>query len=241
MSELIRLKVNVIVTRGTPAALAAKKATSTIPVVMSPSGDPLLVVASLARPGGNITGLSGVIADLDAKRVGLLREIAPAVSGVAALLNMSNPISVAQLNEIERTVASNGLSFQLMDVRSPSDIERAFHGITPGQAIVVGLDVVTQAHHRLIAELAAKNRLPSMYAAREFVDAGGLMFYGPSFTDIYRRAAIYMDRILKGANPADLPVEQPTKYELVINARAAKALGLTIPPNLLAGADEVIE
>jgi putative ABC transport system substrate-binding protein len=241
ISELISLNVDLIVTRGTPAALAAKKATSTIPVVMASLGEPLLVVASLARPGGNITGLSGVVSDLDAKRVELLTEMAPATSGIAAFLNMSNPITVAQLKELEPAARSKGLRFRLFDVRKSDDIERAFGAPSPGDAIVVGLEAVTQAHRKMIAELAAKHRLPAIYGGREFVEAGGLMFYGPNFTDIYRRAATYVDKIFRGAKPADLPVEQPTKFEFVINGKAAKALGLEVPASLLIRADEVIE
>jgi putative ABC transport system substrate-binding protein len=242
IAELIGLKVDLIVTRGTPAALAAKKATSTIPVVMASLGEPLLVVESLARPGGNITGLSGVVSDLDAKRIELLKEMAPTTSGIAALLNMSNPITVAQLKELEPAARAKGLGFRLFDVRNSDDIASAFDALTQSSdAIIVGLDGVTQAHRKLIAELAAKHRLPAIYGGREFVMAGGLMFYGPDFPDIYRRAATYVDKILKGAKPADLPVEQPSKLEFVINGRAARALGLEIPAGLRLLADEVIE
>jgi putative ABC transport system substrate-binding protein len=242
ISELIGLNVDLIVTRGTPAALAAKKATSTIPVVMASLGEPLLVVESLARPGSNVTGLSGVVSDLDAKRIELLQEMAPATSGIAAFLNLSNPISVAQLRELERTVQSKRLRFRLFDVRNGDDIQHAFAAPNSGyDAITVGLEAVTQAHRKMIAELAAKYRLPAIYGGREFVDAGGLMFYGPSFPDIYHRAASYVDKIFKGAKPADLPVEEPTKYELVINGRAARTLGIEIPASLRLRADEVIE
>ena len=242
ISEFIGLKVDLIVTRGTPAALAAKKATSTIPVVMASLGEPLLVVASLARPDANLTGLSGVVSDLDAKRIELLTEMAPATSGIAAFLNMSNPISVPQLKELERAAQAKGLRFRLFDVRNGDDIERAFAASdTAYDALTVGLEAVTQAHRKRIAELAAKHRLPAIYGGREFVEAGGLMFYGPSFTEIYRRAATYVDRIFKGAKPADLPVEQPSKFELVINGRAARALGLNVPASLRLRADEVIE
>jgi putative ABC transport system substrate-binding protein len=241
ISELIALKVDLIVTRGTPAALAAKKATSTIPVVMAGLGEPLLVVASLARPGGNITGLSGLQPVLELKRLELLTEMAPATSGIAAFLNMSNPVTAPQLSGLEPAVRSKGLKFRLFDVRSRDDIVRGFDQVSTGDAIVVGLEAVTQLHRKTIAELAAKNRLPAIYGGREFVEAGGLMFYGPSFTDMYRRAATYVDKIFKGAKPADLPVEQPTKFELVINGRAAKALGLAVPVGLLLRADEVIE
>jgi putative ABC transport system substrate-binding protein len=242
ISELMNLNIDVIVTRGTPAALAAKKATSTIPVVMASLGEPLLVVASLARPGGNITGLSGVVSDLDAKRIELLTEIAPATTGIATFLNVSNPITAAQLKELEPAARSKGLRFRLFDVRSKDDIERAFASVNAASdGIVVGLDGVTQAHRRLIAELAAKQRVPAIYGGREFVDAGGLMFYGPNFLDIYRRAATYVDKIFKGTKPADLPIEQPTKFELVISGKVAKALGLEVPAALLLRADEVIE
>jgi putative ABC transport system substrate-binding protein len=241
ISELIALNVDLIVARGTPAALAAKKATSTIPVLIA-VGEPLLVVESLARPGGNITGFSGVQPELEPKRMELLREMAPATSGVAALLNMSNPVTAPQLKELQAATNAKGWRFQLFDVRSREDIESAFGALDKASdALVVGLEGVTQAHRKLIAELAAKHRLPAIYGGREFVEAGGLMFYGPSFTDIYRRLAIYADKIFKGSKPADLPVEQPTKLELVINGRAARALGIAIPLTLQAQADEVIE
>ncbi len=242
ISELISLEVDLLVTRGTPAALAAKQATSTIPVVMASLGEPLLVVASLSRPGGNITGLSAVQSDLDAKRIELLQEIAPAISRIASFLNMSNPITIAQLTELERAAQAKGLRFRLFDVRSREDIERAFGALNrASDAISVGLDAVTQQHRDLIAQLAATYRLPVIYHGREFVEAGGLISYAPAFTDIYRRAATYVDKILKGAKPADLPVEQPTKFEMVINLKTARALNVPIPPTLLARADEVIE
>jgi putative tryptophan/tyrosine transport system substrate-binding protein len=242
ISELIGLNVDLIVTRGTPAALAAKKATSTIPVVMASLGEPLLVVESLARPGGNITGMSGVVSDLDAKRVELLLEIAPTTSGLAAVLNLSNPITVAQLHELERAVQPKGLRFKVFDVRGREDIERAFDSAKNDyDAVTVGLEAVTQRHRHRIAELAVIHRLPVIYGGREFVEAGGLISYAPTFTDIYRRAATYVDKIFKGSKPADLPVEQPTKFELLINLKTANALGLKIPPTLLARADEVIE
>jgi putative ABC transport system substrate-binding protein len=241
LSELTALNIDLIVTRGTPAALAAKAATSTIPVVMASLGEPLLVVTGLARPGGNITGLSGVVSDLDAKRIELLKEMAPATVGIAALLNMSNPITIAQLKELEPAAQLKGLRFRLFDVRNSDDIERAFDALDKGYAIVVGLDAVTQAHRRLIAELAAKRRVPAIYGGREFVESGGLMFYGPNFPDIYRRAAVYVDKIFKGAKPGDLPIEQPTKFELIINGLVAKGLGLEVPPSVLLRTDEVIE
>jgi putative ABC transport system substrate-binding protein len=242
IADLIALNVDLIVTRGTPAALAAKKATTTIPIVMAGSGEPLLVVESLARPGANVTGLSGVQPDLEPKRLEILQEIAPATSGVAALLNMSNPVTAPQLKALERGAQAKKLRFRLFDVRSGDDIERAFP-VLAGEfnAVVVGLEALTQAYRTRIAELAMAHRLPAVYGGREFVEAGGLIFYGPSFTDMYRRTATYVDRILRGAKPAELPVEQPAKFELVINGRAAQALGLTIPASLRLSADEVIE
>jgi putative tryptophan/tyrosine transport system substrate-binding protein len=241
ISELISLEVDLLVTRGTPAALAAKHATSTIPVVMASLGEPLLVVESLARPGRNITGLSGVVSDLDAKRIEVLLEVVPGISGLAGFLNTSNPISAAQVGEMQAAAQSKGLRFRVFDVRDAEDIRRAFDARSTFDAITVGLEAVTQRHRHLITELAATYRVPAIYGGREFVEAGGLISYAPTFTDIYRRAATYVDKILKGAKPADLPVEQPTKFEMLVNLKAAQALNLTIPPTLLARADEVIE
>jgi putative ABC transport system substrate-binding protein len=205
-------------------------------------GEPLLIVDSLARPGGNITGLSGVQPELETKRLDLLTEVAPGTTGVAALLNMSNPVTAPQLRELEQAARSTGLPFRLFDVRGRDDIERAFDALNGcSKAVVVGLEALTQAHRELIAELAVKYQLPAIYGGREFVDAGGLIFYGPSFPDIDRRFATYVDKIFKGTKPADLPVEQPTRFELIINVRAAKTIGLVIPATLLARADEVIE
>jgi putative ABC transport system substrate-binding protein len=241
MSELIDLKVDLIIARGTPAALAAKAATKTIPVVMA-VGEPLLIVDSLARPGGNITGLSGVQPELETKRLELLTEVAPGRARVAALLNMSNPVTAPQLRELERAVRTTGLPFRLFDVRDSGDIEPAFAALDgSSEVLVVGLEALTQAYRRLIAELAVKYRVPAIYGGREFVDAGGLIFYGPSFPDIYRRFATYVDKIFKGAMPADLPVEQPTRFDMIVNVRAAKAIGLVVPATLLTRADEVIE
>ena len=241
-AELVRLKVDLIVTRGTPAALAAKSATSTIPVVMAATGDPLLLVTSLARPGGNVTGLSVMILDLGAKRIEWLTELVPAVTGVAALSNMSNPSIQEERREIETATRSKGLRYRLFDVRQGDDIRRAFEALDrENEAIVVGMDAVTQEHQEMIVELAARNRVAAIYFGREFVDAGGLMSYGPNYPDNYHRAAKYVAKILKGAKPADLPVEQPTKFELVINLKIAKGLGLQIPDKLLALADEVID
>jgi putative ABC transport system substrate-binding protein len=244
-AELVRLKVDVILTRGTPAVIAAKNATRTIPVVMAASGDPVLsgVVASLARPGGNVTGLSAIVDEVSGKRLELLRELVPGVSRIAGLLNMSNPIDALQWKEIEIAASSLRVQLQLLDVRKPGDFGRAFDAAIKQRAgaLVVGVDALTWANHRTIVDLAAKQRLPAIYAGREFVDAGGLMGYGVSYPHLYRHAASFVDKILKGAKPADLPVEQPTKFELVINLKTAKTLGLTIPQSLLQRADEVIE
>jgi putative tryptophan/tyrosine transport system substrate-binding protein len=242
LSELIGLKIDLLVTRGTPAALAAKNLTSTIPVVIAGAGEPLLIVESLARPGANITGLSGLQPDLELKRVEFLKEMAPATMGIAALLNMSNPVTVPQLKALERAAHGKGWPFQLFDVRSREDIERAFADLAgSSNAVVVGFEGLTQAHRHKIAELAAGFRLPAVYGGREFVEAGGLMFYGPSFEDMYHRAATYVDKILKGAKPGELPIEQPTKFEFVINLKAARGLGLEIPTALRLLVDEVIE
>jgi ABC-type uncharacterized transport system substrate-binding protein len=243
-AELVRLKVDVILTRGTPAVMAAKNATGTIPVVMAASGDPVLsgVVSSLARPGGNVTGLSAVVVEVSGKRLELIREVAPGVSRVAALFNMSNPNDALQWKEIETAAPSLRVQLQLLDVRKPSDFAGAFDAAVKGRAgaLVVGLDALTWANHRPIVDLAAKHRLPAIYGGREFVNAGGLIAYGVSYPHLYHRAANFVDKILKGAKPADLPVEQPSKFELVINLKTAKALGLTIPQSLLQRADEVI-
>jgi putative ABC transport system substrate-binding protein len=244
-AELVRLKVDVILTRGTPAVMAAKNATGTIPVVMAASGDPVLsgVVSSLARPGGNVTGLSAVVVEVSGKRLELIREVAPGVSRVAALFNMSNPNDALQWKEIETAAPSLRVQLQLLDVRKPSDFAGAFDAAVKGRAgaLVVGLDALTWANHRPIVDLAAKHRLPAIYGGREFVNDGGLIAYGVSYPHLYHRAANFVDKILKGAKPADLPVEQPSKFELVINLKTAKALGLTIPQSLLQRADEVIQ
>ena len=242
VAELIHLNVDLIVTRGTPAVLAAKEATSTIPVVMAPTGDPLLVVASLARPGGNVTGLSSENPDSVPKRVELLTELVPALASIAAFMNMSNPALSPELKEFEAAARSKGLRHRLFDVRQSDDIRRAFDAVNrEHEAIVVDMDAVTQADQEMIVELAARYRVPTMYVGREFVDAGGLISYGVNYPDLYRRAAIYADKILKGAKPADLPVEQPTRFEFVVNLKAAKALGLTIPVSFQLRADEIIE
>ncbi len=243
-SELVRLKVDLILTRGTPAVLAARNATRTIPVVMASSGDPVGagLVASLARPGGNVTGLSNYNVEIYAKRVELLREMQPRLTRLAGLFNMGNPVLPIQWKEVARAARALGMQPQLLDVRRPEDLPRAFEAATKEHAegLVVGLDGLTQANLRLIAELAAKHRLPSIFGTKEYVDFGGLISYGASDPHLYLRAATYVDKILKGAKPAELPVEQPTKFELVVNFKTAKALGLTIPTSLLERVDEVV-
>ena len=244
-SELVRLNVDVIVTRGTPAALAAKQATATIPVVMASSGDPVRsgIVASLARPGANVTGLSALATDVQGKLLELLREMVPQIARVAFLFNMSNPVLQAQWKEAERMARSMGLRSQLLDVRTVRDLEPALDAAA-GQradAVIVGIDAVAQVHREQIIGALAKRRLPAISREREFVDAGGLMSYGIHYADSYRRAATYVDKIMRGAKPGDLPVEQATKLELVVNLKTAKTLGLTIPPSVLVRADQVIE
>jgi putative ABC transport system substrate-binding protein len=244
-AELLRLNVDLIVTRGTPAVMAAKNATGTIPVVMAASGEPVGtgVVAGLARPGGNVTGLSALTSELIAKRLELLRETVAGIRRIAFLQNIGNPAAHHSWEELRTAAPSLGLEAQLLDVRRPEDIVRAFDTAVAqrADAILVGNDTVLLANRRQVVELAVKHRLPTMYYTREFVEAGGLMSYGVNYPDLYRRAATFVDKIFKGAKPADLPVEQPTKFELIINLKTARTLGLEVPPMLLARADEVIE
>jgi putative tryptophan/tyrosine transport system substrate-binding protein len=243
-AELVRLKVEVIVTSGPAATRAAKEATSTIPIVMAQDNDPVGngFVASLARPGGNITGLATLAPEIGGKRLELLKEIVPKLSRVAVLGTSTQPGNVQQLKEVERAAGALGVKLQYLDVLDPKDIEIAFREAGKGRADVVLTltGAILLSHRAQLADLAAKNRLPAIYAQPEFVQDGGLMTYGVNLNDLWRRAAAYVDKILKGAKPADLPVEQPTKFELVINLKAAKQIGLTIPPNMLARADRVI-
>jgi len=244
-AELVGLKVDLIVTRGTPASLAAKRATRTIPVVMANAGEPVEtgLVISLARPGGNVTGLSSLTVRLEAKRLGLLRELVPGITRIAALYNMSSPANPPQWKEIETAARSLSVQPQLLDVRKPEDFGPAFDAATRQRAdgLIVGQEGLLQANRKLIVQLAAEHRLPAIYRSKEFIEVGGLMAYGPSYPDLYRRAATYVDKILKGAKPGDLPVEQPTKFELIINLKTAKTLAITIPQSLLLRADEVIQ
>ncbi len=244
-AELVRLKVGVLVVAGAPAAHAAKKATSTIPIVMANAADPVGIglVASLAHPGGNVTGLSDFNAGVVTKRLELLKEVVPSASRVAVLLNPANPTNPLQLKLIQGAAPALGVTLLSLEAKGPDDIERAFTAIRkerPGALLVIG-DPMFGTHHKQIVELAVKSRLPAIYWTRQNVDAGGLMSYGTNHAHLHRRAATYVDKILKGAKPADLPVEQPTKFELVVNLKTAKALGLTIPPSVLIWADEVIQ
>src|SRR5215813_7334671 len=245
-ADLVRLKVDVIVVEGhTPAILAAKQATSTIPIVMGVSGDPVKtrLVESLARPGGNVTGLSLLTPELAPKRLELLKEAIPQLARVAVLWNAANPVKVLDWQETQAAASTLGLTLQSLEVHGPTAFNEAFDAATRDRAdaLVVLPDGLINSHRSQIVDFAATRRLPGMYPYREFVEAGGLMSYAPSYTDLFRRAATYVDKLLKGAKPADLPVEQPTKFEFVINLKTAQALGLTIPPSVLGRADQVIE
>jgi putative ABC transport system substrate-binding protein len=243
-AELVHLKVDVIVTAGPVSTRAAKGATSTIPVVMAQVNDPVGngFVTSLARPGGNITGLSTLAPEISGKQLELLKEIVPRLSRVAVLGTSTQPGTAQSLKETELAAGALGVKLQYLDLQDPMDIETAFQAATKGrtEGVLVLGGPVLNSRRTQIADLAAKNRLPAVYGQPEFMNAGGLMSYSASITDSYRRAATYVDKILKGAKPADLPVEQPTKFELVINLKTAKQIGLTIPPNVLARADRVI-
>ena len=244
-AELVRLDVDVIVAIGTLAPLAAKRATTTIPIVMANAGDPLgtKLVASLARPGGNVTGMSLMAPDLGGKRLELLKELLPRLSRVAVVWNAANPYSALVFEETQRAAKTLGVEVQSLEVRSPDDFDVAFDMASRkhADALVVVEDPLTFNHLKRIAEFCAENRLPALYGLRDFAEAGGLMTYGASLGDLFRRAVGFIDKILRGAKPADLPVQQPTKFEFVINLQTARALGITIPPTLLARADEVIE
>jgi len=244
-AELVGLRVDVIVTRGTPAARAAKNATPTIPIVMAAIGEPLGVgvVANLAHPGGNVTGFSAFVTELAAKRVELAKETIAGLSRVGFFSNMGNPVIPPQWEVTKSAARFLGIEAELLDVRSREDVLRAFETAIRRNVglLLVGIDAATQVNQQLIVDKAARVRLPTIYASREFVDAGGLMTYSVSYPQLYFRAAGMVDKILRGARPGDMPVEQPTKLELVINLKAARAIDLTIPPSILARADEVIE
>jgi len=244
-ADLVRHKVDVIAASETLAPLAAKRATATIPIVMTAAGDPLGsgLVASLARPGGNVTGMSLMASDLGAKRLELLKEVLPRLSRVAVLWNADNPYSVLVFKETQTGGRALGIEVRSLEVRGPGDFDSAFEaarGLHPDGLITVE-DPLTTDYRTRIAEFTGRQQLPSLHGIREFVAAGGLMSYGPNIADLFRRAAYYVDKILRGAKPADLPVQQPTKFEMVINVKTAKALGLDLPPSLIARADEVIE
>jgi putative tryptophan/tyrosine transport system substrate-binding protein len=244
-AELVALKVDAIHSTSTPAALAARIATTTIPIVFSGVGDPVGtgLVASLARPGGNATGFSLLATELSGKRLEVLREIIPNVSRVAMLWNDTNPGMVLRANEAQDAAAKFNVTLQSIGVHDLIDFEPAFKAISEGgaAALLILVDPFTRVHRKRIVDFAAERGLPAIYEARLFVDSGGLISYGPNLIAIQRRAADYLDKIFRGAKPSDLPVEQPTKFELVINLKTAKALGLEIPPALIARADEVIE
>src|SRR5215471_20755805 len=244
-ADLVRLKVDVIAASGTLAPLAVKQATDTIPIVMTASGDPLGsgLVASLARPGGNVTGMSLMVPDLGAKRLELLKELLPRLSRVAVLWNAANPYSALVYKETQAGGRTWGIDVQSLDVRGPDDFDGAFEAASRlrPDALITVEDPLTASYRKHIADFAARQQLPSLHGIREFVAAGGLISYGANLADLSRRAAYYVDKIFKGAKPADLPVQQPTKFEMVINLTTAKVLGLPISPTLLARADEVIE
>src|SRR5262245_27748892 len=243
-SDLVERKVDVLVASGTPSVLPARNATRTIPVVIVAAIDPIGIglVKSLARPGGNVTGLTALHTDLTGKRIELLREFLPNLSRVAFLSHGANPGHAQYVREAERAAATLGVQLQVLTVQGPDDFEEAFRSARGASALVQVDDAMLTANLAKLIELARRYRLPAIYGdATTDVRAGGLMSLGPNYSDLYRRAATYVDRILKGAKPGDLPIEQPTRFDLVINLRTAKALDLTIPPSLLLRADQVIE
>jgi putative ABC transport system substrate-binding protein len=243
-AEFVRLKVDVIVTYATPPTLAAKQATSAIPIVFAAAGDPLGagLVASLARPGGNVTGLSLQSTDLVGKRLELLREVVPGLHRLAVVANVANPFAVLEMAELQAAVHTLGLELDTLEIRGAQDVAPAFEALKgPAEALYVVTDPLVITNRARIGTFAMGGRLPTIYSSREYVEAGGLMSYGPNFPDLFRRAADYVDKILRGTKPADIPVEQPTKFDLVINVTTAKVLGLKVPDTLLVAADEVIE
>jgi len=245
VANLVLLKVDVIVAVGDAAISAAKHATSTIPIVMVASADPVgsEFVTNLARPGGNLTGLSALSPELSGKRLELLREAIPGASRIALLVNPTDPAKAFNVREVQTTAQALGVQLQTVEVRGPDEFESAFAAMARehAEALLVLGDPLTLTHRIQIVDLVAKGRLPAMYDLREFVEAGGLMAYGPSLPDLFRRAAYYVDRILRGTKPGDLPVEQPVKFELIVNLKTTKTLGLSLAPSLLFQANEVIQ
>jgi len=243
-ANFVRLKVDVIVTSGTANVVAAKQATSVIPIVFAVAGDPIAnnLVASLARPGSNVTGLSTLAPDLAGKRLELLREAVPGLRRLATIGNIGNSLAVLEMSEVQAAAGRFGLEADTLEIRRVEDIAPAFEALKGrADALYVVADPLVNTSRARIHTLAMGARLPAIYNARDHVEAGGLMSYGPNFPELYRRAADFVDRILRGAKPGDIPVEQPTKFDFVINQTTAKALGLTVSPSLLARADEVIE
>jgi putative ABC transport system substrate-binding protein len=245
VAELIAAKVDVIVTAGTPAALAVKKATTTVPLVMVAVGDPVGtgLVPSLARPGGNLTGLSSIAPDLEGKRLDILREVVPTLSHVAILFNSLNPFHVASMRQAHAAAQAMGIKLQQHDIRKSEDLDGAFAAIRKERpdALLILADRVFLHNRQRMMDFTEEQRLPNINAYTELVEAGGLMSYGPSYEDMHKRAAIYVDKIIKGAKPADLPIEQPSKFTFNINLKVAKALGLSVPSSLVTLADKVIE
>jgi putative ABC transport system substrate-binding protein len=243
-AELVRLKVDIIVSGGPATTRPAKEATSTIPIVMAQDNDPVAtgIVASLARPGGNITGLSTLAPEISGKQLELLKEIVPKLSRVAVLGTSTIPSQVQTLREVDLAAAALKVNIQHLDVLDPNGLETAFQTATKGRAdaLLVLQSAVMNPQREKVAALARKNRLPAIYFQNQYMEVGGLMYYGPNTSDLFRRAATYVDKILKGRTPADLPVEQPIKFEFIVNLKAAKEIGLTIPPNVLVRADKVI-
>jgi ABC-type uncharacterized transport system substrate-binding protein len=245
VAELVAAKVDAIVTAGTPAALAVKRATTIVPLVMVAVGDPIGtgLVSSLARPGGNLTGLSSIAPDLEGKRLQLLREVVPALSHVAMFINSLNPFHVSSMRQARDAAQTMGIKLQLHDIRKSEDLDDAFAAIRkerPDALLILADRVFLHNRHRIV-DFTIEQRLPNVNAYKELVEVGGLMSYGPSYEDMHKRAAIYVDKILKGAKPADLPIEQPSKFTFIVNLKAAKALGITVPSQLLGLVDQLIE
>ena len=245
VAELIAARVDAIVTAGTPAALAVKNATTTVPLVMVAVGDPIGtgLVPSLARPGGNLTGLSSVAPDLEGKRLQLLREVMPALSYVAMFINSLNPFHISSMEQARAAAQTMGIKLRLHDIRKSEDLDDTFAAIRKERpdALLILADRVFLHNRERIVDFANEQRLPNVNAYKELVEVGGLMSYGPSYEDMHKRAAIYVDKILKGAKPADLPIEQPSKFTFIVNLQAAKTLGVTVPSQLLGLVDQLIE